>query len=83
MLQQKSTIFIATDGSESNTHSGGSWVLSIPHGQLLAHGSNPDYGSMNKMHSHRSEAYAMLSVVLFLKKYSNFYSIPLKNKFKT
>ena len=37
---------------------------------------------MDNMHSHRLEADAILSVLLFFKEYFNFYSILLQNKFK-
>ena len=33
------------------------------------------------MHSRRSELYTTIGVLLFLKEHSNFYSIPLQNKF--
>ena len=81
-LQQRSTMCITTDGSKTDKKSGGTWTLSTPHGQLLAHGQNPDYNIMDNMHSHRLEADEMLSVLLFFKEYFNFYSIPLQNKFK-
>ena len=55
-LHQQSTICLETDGSQLDKKSGGNWVLSNPHSQLLVHGSNPDYGSMDNIHSHRSEA---------------------------
>ena len=32
------------------------------------------------MHSHRSEAYAILYVLVFLSEYSNYFSLPLNNK---
>ena len=37
-LQQRSTMFITTDGSKTDKKSGGTWTLSTPHDQLLAHG---------------------------------------------
>ena len=33
------------------------------------------------MHSHRSEAYTILSVLVFLTEYSNYFSLPLNNKY--
>ena len=81
-IQQRSPILIGTYISKSETKSGGVRVLSTPHVNLLAKGSNPDYDSMEKINSHRSEAYAMLSALLFLAKYSNFYNLSLYNKFK-
>ena len=35
-------------------------------GKIIAHGANPDLGSMKQIHSHRSEEYAVLSVFVFL-----------------
>ena len=65
-IQHISPIFIATEGSKSETKSGGALVISTPHVKLLAHGSNPDYSSMDNVHFYRSEAYAMLSIFIFL-----------------
>ena len=82
-IQQRSTIFLATDGSKSDKKPGGAWVLSTtPQGKLLANRSNSDYGSMDNMHSHRSKEYAILSTLLILKEYFNFFSLPLRNIFK-
>ena len=62
MLQQRSSIVIATYGSKFDTKSGGAWVLSTHHGNLLSHGTNLDYyDSMDNIHSHWLEAYAILS----------------------
>lgn len=52
MLQQRSPIFIATYGSKFDTKSGGAWVLSTHHGNLLSHGSNLDYDIMDNIHPH-------------------------------
>ena len=76
-LEQRSTIFLAMDGSKTDKKTGGTFVLFTPNGQLLAHGSNPDYNSMDNMYSHRLEAYTMLSALIFLQEYYNFSNIPL------
>ena len=48
-------------------------------GEIIAHGSNPNLGSMENMHSHRSEAYAVLSVFVFLSEYSKYFSLQFNN----
>ena len=76
-------------GRNTNTHcnrwkksriqSGGGWVITSSVGKIVAHGSNPDLGSMESMHSNRSEAYAVLSVFIFLSEYSKYFSLPFNN----
>ena len=48
--------------------------------KIAAHGANPDLDSMENMHSHRSEAYAILSVLLFLSEYAKYFRLPFNNK---
>ena len=50
-------------------------------GKILAHGANPDLGSTKNMHSHRSEAYAVLSTFLFIAEYSKFFSLQSNNQY--
>ena len=80
-IQQSQPLLVATDRSKSDFKCGGPWVISIPNGRLLAHGANLDFGCMSNMYSHRSEAYAILSVLLFLHEYSKYFSLPIINKF--
>ena len=44
-------------------------------GGNLAHGANPDLGSMENMHSHRSEAYIVLSAFIFIVVYFKYFSL--------
>ena len=81
-IHQCTPIFIAIDGSKSKTKTKGAWVIFPPYEKLLAHESNPDYDCMENMHSYRSDTYAILSVLIFLKEYSNFYNLSLHNKLK-
>lgn len=81
-IHQSTPIFIAIDGSKFETKSEGAWVIFTLYGKKLAHRSNPDYDSIENMHSYRSDMYAILSVLLFLKEYPNFYNLSLHNKLK-
>ena len=79
-IQQIKKILIATDGSNSENKCGGSWVISSANGNLLAHGANPYFECIQNMYLHRSEAYAILRVLLFLHKYSKYFSLQINNK---
>ena len=65
-IQQCKPLLLATDGYKSDSKYGGVWVVSSPNRNLLAHGSNPDFGCMENMHSRQSESYTILSALLFL-----------------
>ena len=80
IIQEESLIIIATDGTKSNQKSDGGRMITSSNGIILAHGSNPDFGSIVNMRSHRSEAYAVLSVFVFLSEYSKYFSLKLNNK---
>ena len=75
MSSRNIPIIIATDGTKSNQKSGGGWVITLSKGKMLAHGANPELGSMANMHSHRSEVYTMLSVFVVLSEYSKYFSL--------
>ena len=47
--------------------------------KIVAHGANPDLGSMENMHSHRLEAYAVLFVFVFLSEYANYFGLSFNN----
>ena len=59
--------------------SSGGWVIASILGEIVAHGINTDLGSMKHIHSHRSEACAVLSVFVFLSEYSKYFSLPFNN----
>jgi len=52
----------------------------IINGKILAHGANPDLGSMENIHSHRYEAYVVLSAFLFIAEYSKNSSLQFNNQ---
>ena len=66
IIQQQSSLIIAIDRIKSRNKSGGGWIVTSAKGTLLVHGTNPDLESKFNMHFHRSEVYAMLSVLIFL-----------------
>ena len=76
-IQEGAPLIIATDGTKSRKQSGGGWIITTIAGKIAAHGANPDLGSMGNIHSHRSEAYAILSVLLFLSEYAKYFRLPL------
>ena len=71
----------AIDGTKSRMQSGGGWVITSIARKVVAHGANPDLGSMESMHSHRSEAYDVLSVFVFLSKNSKYFIDPFNNRY--
>ena len=74
-LDAKRTLLIATDGTKTDTTSGGGWLISTTLGKLTAHGGNPIFGNNESMHSHRSEIYAALALFTFLNEYCKYYQI--------
>ena len=68
-IRQSQPLLIATDGSKSDSQCGGSYVISTLNRKLLAQRYNPDL-----------EAYAILSVLLFLHEYSKNFSLQIINK---
>jgi len=45
----------------------------------LTAGTNPDFGNITQIHSHRAELYGVLSVFTFLQEYSNYFMIPVQS----
>ena len=74
-LDAKRTLLLATDGTRTDTISGGGWIISTTTGQLTAHGENPIFGNKDSMHSHRSKIYATLAIFTFLDEYYKYYQI--------
>ena len=72
-LDAKRTLLLATDGTRTDTISGGGWIISTTTGQLTAHGGTPIFGNKDSMHSHRSKIYATLAIFTFLDEYCNYY----------
>ena len=82
LIQTKSEITIASNGSKSNSESGGAWIISDSSGNIFTSGSNPDFGSITSINSHRSEIYAVLSALLFLHKYCRYFMLRLSSPVK-
>ena len=74
-IDTKHTLLFATDGTKTDTKSGGGWLISTTTGKLTAHGGNPIFGNKVSMHSHRSEIYAALAIFTFLDEYCKYYQI--------
>ena len=79
-IQIKKILIIASDGSKSKTVSGGAWIIADMLGHILISGTNPDFGHIDQIHSHRAEIYGVLSVFIFLQEYSKYYMIPFQFK---
>ena len=79
IVQKETPTSIVTDGTKSRLKSGGGWVITPSVGKLVAHGADPDLNSMENIHSHRSEAYAVLSLFVFLSEYSKYFSLQFNN----
>ena len=74
-IDAKRTIFIAIDGTKTDTTSGGGWLISTTTGKLTAHGGKPIFGNNDSMHLHRSEIYVALALFTFLSEYCKYYQI--------
>ena len=75
-IQMKQKIMIASDGSKSKSTSGGAWIIANMKGNTFIAGTNPDFGHISQIHSHRADIYGVLSVLTFIKEYSNYFMIP-------
>ena len=79
-IQSKKKLIIASDGSKSNTTSGGAWIKANEEGEEIVSGYNPDFGDISQINSHRAEIFRTLAVLLFLRKYSRFYKIEMQSE---
>ena len=79
-IQIKQNVIIVSDRSKSKTISGGTWIIADILGHALISGTNPNFGHVNQIHSHRAEIYGVLSVFIFIQKYSKYYMIPFQTK---
>ena len=75
-IQMKQKFIIASDGSKSKSTSGWAWIIANMKGNTFVTGTNPDFGHISQIHSHRAEIYSVLSVLTFIKEYSNYFMIP-------
>ena len=62
----KQKLIIASDESKSKSVSGGAWIIADMLGKTLISGTNPDFGHINQIHSHRTDIYDVLSVFIFI-----------------
>ena len=76
-IQQKTPLYISTDGSRTNKKSGGSWIISLVDGTSIVSGWNPDFGQINTINSYHSEIYASLVSLTFLEYYCDYFHLQL------
>ena len=79
-IQMKQHLIIASAGSKSKSISGGAWIIVDMLGKIFISSTNPDFGHINQIHSHRAEIYGVLSVFLFIQEYSKCHMIPFLSK---
>ena len=79
LIQQKTLLIIASDGSKSSKTSGGGWIIANAEGSEIITGFYPEFGDITQINSHRAKIYGALSVFLFLQEYCNFYRITLQS----
>ena len=80
LIINKTPLLISTDGSKTTTKCGGSWVIATTTKEIIASGPIPIYGQQKDIHSYRTEVYASLAVLLFLRYYAEYYSVTVQNK---
>ena len=80
LITNKTPLLISTDGSKTTTKCGGSWVIATTKKEIIASGPIPIYGQQKDIHSYRTEVYASLAVLLFLRHYAEYYSVTVQNK---
>ena len=54
LIQMQQDLIIASDGSKSKCKSGGAWIIADSSGTRMISGSNPDFGPITSINSHRS-----------------------------
>ena len=80
-IQQHTPLYIhiSTEGSRTNTKSGGRWTISLSDGTAIVSGWNSDFVQMTDINSHHSERYASVASLTFLERYCNNFSLRLLN----
>ena len=78
----KQKLIIASDGSKSKSKSvpGGAWIIVDMLGKTFIVDNNHDFRHITQIHSHRAEIYGVLSVFIFIQKYSTYFMIPFLSK---
>ena len=65
------------DGGKSATRSRTVWVIVDANGTLLTKDSNPEFGNITQINSHRAENFGLLEAFTFLVEYCWFYRLTL------
>ena len=60
-IQQKTRLYISTNGSKTNSKSEDSWIISLPDGTIIISSWNPDFGHITNINLYHSERYASLA----------------------
>ena len=76
----KQKLIIASDGSKSKSVSGEAWIVADMMRKTFISGTNPDFGHITQIHSHRAEIYGVLSVLTFIQEYSTYLMLPFLSK---
>ena len=58
------------------------WLITDTLRNVIIEGTNPNFGSIDTIHSHRAEKYGVLSVLLFINKYCKNYLIEHRSSIK-
>ena len=78
-IQQQTQLLISTNGSRSNTKSGGNQITSLTDGAIIVSDWNLDFGQITNTYSYHSEIYASLASFTFLQCYCDYCFLPLFN----
>ena len=76
-VQSNKRLIIVSNGSKSRKVSGGSWVIANEEVREILSEYNPDFGEIPLINSNREEIYRVLSVLLFLKYYCEYFKSQL------
>ena len=58
---------MVSDGSRNNLISVGAWITADTKGNSIIQETNPDFGTIKRIHSHKTEIFGVLSALIFLK----------------
>ena len=54
---------------DQHTKFGEAWIIAVIKGNNIVEGTNPDFGIIERMHSHRADLFWVLSALNFLQEY--------------
>ena len=75
LIQKQQDLSIANDGSKHKCKSEGTYIISDSSGTRIILGSNPDFGLITSINSHRSEISVLLLAFLFINEYYMYFMI--------